>query len=121
MKRFFIIVCLAMAGCQTGPSHIPPWYQLPSTALGSVIENNNYKQRRNKVKASIQPHLDFILTDADLGGGVTFNMTCEVASVSAVKCAELAREISANPQIYKTGDTAEKVEKLTVTFMVYGS
>jgi hypothetical protein len=99
---------------------MPAPHQIPGAAIGSVIENGRYKSRRQKVKAAIQPHLDFILTEADRGGGPTFNMTCQTARVSPAKCAELARQISIDAHIYKTGYPEEQIEKLTVAFMVYG-
>jgi len=120
MIRISILACLGLTSCQTGPSHVPPPHQIPSAAIGSIIDNSRYNSRRSKVKASIQPHFDFILTEADRGGGPTFDLTCQIARIGAAKCAELARQISNDTHIYKTGDTEEKVEKLTVAFMVYG-
>lgn len=84
-----------------------------------MIENMRYASRRKNVKASIAPHLDFILTEADRGGGTTFNMSCKVAGVSPMNCAKLARQISNDAHIYKAGSFDEKVEKLTVAFMVH--
>jgi len=120
MKKASLIAAGLLTACQTGPSHIPPLHELPGAAVGSVIENSRYKARRNKVKASIQPHVDFLLAEADRGGGPTFNMSCEVAKVSPPKCMELAKQISQDAHIYRVGTTSEKVEKLTVAFMVYG-
>jgi len=111
---------LGFSACSTNTSHIPPLHQLPGAAIESMIENNRYKARRDKVKASIAPHLDFIMSEADSGGGPIFNMSCRVARVSAPKCIELAQKISQDAHIYKTGTFSEKVEKLTVAFMVYG-
>ena len=108
-----------LAACNTSPSHIPPLHQIPGAAVGTAIENTRYTARRNKVKASIQPHLDFILSEADSGGGTTFSMTCKLAHVIAPKCAELAQQVSQDPHIYKVGTVDERVEKLTVAFMVF--
>jgi len=118
-KSAFIALGLFTA-CQTGPSHIPPLHELPGAAIGSAIENSRYKARRNKVKASIQPHLDFILAEADKGGIPTFGLSCQVANVSAAKCSELAQQVSQDAHIYRVGTVDERVEKLTVAFMVYG-
>ena len=120
MKRVFALACFSLTACQTGPSHIPPVYELPGAALGSAVEKSRYKTRRNKVKASIRPHLDFILAEADLGGGPTFSLSCKVARVSPSQCTALARQISTDAHIYKTGTPLEQIEKLTVAFMVYG-
>jgi len=120
VKKAIIIAAGLLTACQTGPSHIPPLHELPGAAVGSVIENSRYKARRNKVKASIQPHIDFLLTEADRGGGPTFRMSCEVAKVSATKCVKLAKQISQDAHVYKVGTSDERVEKLTVAFMVYG-
>lgn len=109
-----------LSACNTGPSHIPPLHQIPGAAVGLAIENTRYKARRNKVKASIQPHLDFILIEADRGGGTTFSMTCKLAHVSDPKCAELAQQISQDTHIYRVGTIDERIEKLTIAFMVYG-
>lgn len=113
------MMALGLSGCSSGPSHIPPLHQIPGAAVGSAIENTRYKARRNKVKAAIQPHLDFILTEADRGGGTTFSLTCELAHVSSSKCTELAQQISQDHHIYKVGTVEERVEKLTVAFMVF--
>ena len=120
MKKAILIIATLLTACANGPSHIPPLHELPGAAVGSAIENSRYKARRKKVKASIQPHLDFILAEADMGGGTTFNLSCEVAKVSPPKCAELAKQISQDAHIYRVGTMDEKVEKLTVAFMVYG-
>lgn len=120
MKKASFIAATLLTACQTGPSHIPPLHELPGAAVGSAIENSRYKARRNKVNASIQPHLDFILTEADKGGGPTFRLSCKVAKVSPPKCAELAKQIAQDSHIYRVGSTDEKVEKLTVAFMVFG-
>ena len=121
MKRVILITAFGLSACGTGPSHIPPLHKIPGAAIGSAIENSRYKTRRNKVKASIAPHLDFILTEADRGGGVTFDMSCKVARVSPDKCLELARQISQDAHIYRVGTIEERIEKLTVAFMVYGN
>lgn len=115
-----LMTVLGLSACSSGPSHIPPLHQIPGAAVGTAIENTRYKARRNKVKAAIQPHIDFILTEADRGGGTTFSMTCKLAHVSAAKCAELAQQISQDAHTYRAGTTDERVEKLTVAFMVYG-
>ncbi len=120
MKYLLSLFSLGLISCTSGPSHIPPLHQIPGAAIGSAIENTRYKSRRNKVKASIAPHLDFILTEADRGGGSTFSISCQVARVSPPKCAELARQISQDAHIYRVGSFDERVEKLTVAFMVYG-
>ena len=120
MKPQLPIIALLLCACTTNPSHIPPLHQLPGAAIESAIENSRYKSRRDKVTASIAPHLDFILAEADNGGGTTFNMSCQVARVSAPKCRELAQQISQDAHIYKTGEFSKRVEKLTVAFMVYG-
>lgn len=99
---------------------MPPLHELPGAAVGSVIENSRYKARRKNVKASIQPHVDFLLAEADRRGGPTFRLSCEVAKVSPPKCSELAKQISQDAHIYQVGTTNERVEKLTVAFMVYG-
>lgn len=114
------MMALGLAACSTDPSHIPPLHQIPGAAVGSAIENTRYKARRNKVKASIQPHLDFILSEADSGGGTTFSMTCKLAHVRTPKCAKLAQQISQDTHIYMVGTVEERIEKLTVAFMVYG-
>ena len=95
------LTCLCLAACQTGPSHIPPMPQLPAAALGSMIENSRYEGRRRGVKTSSEPHVDVILTEADLGGGTQFNMTCKLARVTPDQCAELAQQISTDAHIYK--------------------
>ena len=120
MKRFFIVTCLGLTACQTGPSHIPSLHQLPTAALGSVIENTRYEKRRDKVQASIESRLDLILDEADLGGGISFNLTCDIARVRPRLCDQLAKQISTDANIYRTGGIAKRVEKLTVAFMVYG-
>lgn len=120
MKRLGFIITLGLSACSSGPSHIPPTHQIPGAAIGSVIENARYKSRRNKVKASIAPHIDFILSEADRGGGPTFNGSCRVANVSPPKCEELTRQISQDAHIYQTSNYDECLEKLTVAFMVYG-
>ncbi len=48
------------------------------------------------------------------------DMSCGVAKVSPLKCAELARQISQDADIYKAGSVDERLEKLTVAFMVHG-
>ena len=109
-----------ITSCSSDASHLPLPHQLPGAVVGSTIENSRYKARRKKVKASIQPHVYFILKEADSGGGPIFNMSCDVANVSPSKCSELALQISKDKHIYQTGTTDERVEKLTVAFMVYG-
>lgn len=120
MKAAPLIALLSLTACKSGPSHIPPLHQIPGAAIGSAIENNRYKSRRNKVKASLAPHIDFILNEADRGGGPTLNGSCRVAKVSPPKCAELTRQISQDTHIYQTGSYDERLEKLTLAFMVFG-
>lgn len=120
MKSLSIIAFIGLSACQSGPSHLPPLYQIPGAAIGSAIENNRYASRRSKVKASIAPHLDFILADADKGGGTTFELSCKTARVSPPKCIELAKKISQDAHIYRVGTFDERIEKLTAAFMVYG-
>ena len=115
------ICLLALTACTQGPSHIPPIHQLPGAAISSVIENTAYKNRRNKVKAAIQPHYDFIMTDVSRGGGTSFDMACHAAKVNPPKCQELLAQISKDDHIYQTGTIDERIEKLTVAFMVYGT
>jgi len=121
MKIGILITAALLTACTTGSSHIPPLHELPGAAVGTVIENSRYKARRNKVKASLQPHLDFILAEADKGGGPTFILSCEMARVSPQKCTKLAQQISQDAHIYRVGTVDERVEKLTVAFMVYGN
>lgn len=120
MKYARLIALTCLTACSSRTSHIPPLHQIPGAAIGSAIENTRYSSRRNKVKASLAPHLDFILSEADRGGGPTFDMSCQTARVSPPKCAELARQISQDAHIYRSGSYAERLEKLTVAFMVYG-
>jgi hypothetical protein len=120
MKSAWLIPLFWLTACQTGPSYIPPVHQLPGAAIGSIFENARYAARRDKVKASIAPHLDLILSEAERGGGPTMDMSCGVAKVSPLKCAELARQISQDADIYKAGSVDERLEKLTVAFMVHG-
>lgn len=115
-----ITAAFALMGCRTDTSHLPLPHQLPGAVIGSVVENTRYNSRRNKVKASIQPHVDFITKEAALGGGPTFNLTCKVANVSPLNCTKVAQDISQNGQIYSLGSLDEQIEKLTVVFMVHG-
>ena len=121
MRKDIGLICvLTLTACTHGASHLPLPHQLPGAAVGSAIDNASYKARRNKVKAAIQPHVDFIMADAARGGGPTFDMTCRVANVSPGKCAELLGQIAQDDHIYQVGTFSERLEKLTVAFMVYG-
>lgn len=115
-----MVVTLALTACSRGASHIPPLHEIPGSAIGSVIENSRYDSRRGKVKALVQQNLDVLLAEADQGGGAVFSEVCGVADVSAAKCVELARQVAEDVEIYRDGTVAERVEKLTVAFMVYG-
>ena len=119
----FLLASLALGGlaaCSTDASHIPPLHQLPGAAIGSVIENSRYQARRDKVKAMIQPHYDLLMTDVSRGGGTTFDITCRAANVSPPKCQELLSQIAQDSHIYGVGTLEERIEKLTIAFMVYG-
>jgi len=114
------LALLMLMACSRGASHIPPLHQIPGAAVGATIENSLYNSRREKVTASIEVDLDVLLSEADLGGGRTFTEVCKVAKVRSRKCDELANQVAQDGHLYKVGTIEERIEKLTVAFMVYG-
>ena len=99
---------MGLAGC-SGPSHLPPPWELPGAALGSVIENAAYGARRERVAAYLT------LNQFDEGA-------MDIAGVPPDRRDEVVSEFTASPDIYldKANPNRIDVESVTVLLMVYG-
>ena len=123
MKTFFIgLLGLGLAGCQSGgANHIPPPWQYPGAAIGSVIENTAYKARRRKVERFTADNYEAVVTDIQSGGGATLTHVLGISRVPLSRHPELRVAIMDDPNIYFSGPRPQNIERLVVAIMVHGN
>ena len=113
---------MGMAGCSTGPSHVPPLWQLPGAAVSSVVSNAAYDARRSDVKRLVTRDERAMIAEIERGGGSALDRAMDAARIPPGKWEEVVAELGSAPDIYRRSDDRSRmdVEAVTVALMVYG-
>jgi len=117
-----LILATGLAGCNSGPSHIPPLWHLPGAAVSNAFGNAAYNARRDRVKALVTLHERALVAEIDAGGGRTLNDAMDAARVPAPERPLLLTELRGEPHIYRLAGIPGRldIEAVTVALMVYG-
>lgn len=117
MKLKILAIGILLGGCDMG--HLGNPLMWPVNAVGSAVENSVYSARRNRVKTYISTHYSALILELKATAGPIFLETARLAGVPQSRIAKLYDE-SRSDLTRLTADIAQNVEKLTVTYMVYG-
>lgn len=121
-EALLLIAAGGMAGCSTGPSHVPPLWQLPGAAISSAVSNAAYDARRAGVKRLVARHERALVAEIEAGGGPASGAALDAARVPAAERGAVLAELRDRPDIYRRRDDRDRidVEAVTVALMVYG-
>ena len=124
VKTLLVLVppLVVAAGCASGPSHIPPAWQLPGAAISTAMENATYAQRRSAVKAHVDHSLEDLKHEAATGkGGTSIAQGMRLAGVKGTKQGALIAVLKDDYQsLFVDPARDDAVERVTVVFMVHG-
>ena len=113
---------MGMAGCSTGPSHIPPLWQLPGAAVSSAVSNAAYDARRSDVKRLVTRDERAMIGEIERGGGPALDRAMDAARIPPENRPGVIAELGSAPDIYRRSDDRSRmdIEAVTVALMVYG-
>ncbi len=123
MKIYIIsLLSLVLTACHTdSPSHIPPLWQLPGAAAGSVFDNALYTSRRRKVERFTTENFETIMADIQKGGGPVLTKVLGLARVPSEQRQFVIDDVRAHPEIYLKGPRSGDIETLVITLMVHSN
>jgi len=113
------LLALALTAC-TSASHLPPPHEVPGAIIGTTIGNARYEARRSKVSAHIAANLDGLTGEIARGAGPALDETFRLARVPESARPALLTSLRSDPHLYIAPPDAERIENLTIAFMVHG-